>query len=1018
MTWRLAIACSLVLAGCGGCEDPEEPYVLRPHVEGLVTDEPYYVAAGSELVIEVKLRDDAGNLQDAEVEWFVEPEAWLGPKGPEWTAEKAEPGVHRLRITPHAAYRRTYVMLRVYFGTESLPEAFDTPSARVIGYGGEPHEVLGYQPVIRMAPGERRAAHAFTLASYPGGSDPTVRVSGDDATTYAIDNSAVASVDADGIVTAIASGTASLVVTHGAVSQTVPIEVTAGTLAPPGSELAIVPRSLAGTTQTEWARLDTSPEGTTLVVDSGGYPHMIFHARKAQASSVVVASWTGTGFGFETVSRAYEQVGEGSLRLAIDDNDRLYVVYRDGVDPGFVLAERPARGGPAEWTYRRLDIDHPAIEGVDTRPAWQSHVNLQRDIITTLPRSGGGMWIAYRVIHGIAGSVGACSELVRLAEVTPSQITYRDVRHERYEATSRLECAYDRNVPYLDPLALVAGSGAVVDVVTTLPSNDAAGLVRLRAAGDRWTSEKLLPERDDQLDNYFGLPHDLRKVAIARAREPGQVERIFAAYCTRATSTSNGSLLIVEVGNPSGRWFLGANHNPCESVHAFQTGPYLYLGSAAPGRFVRTWPFGDARPDNALDAFADYPFEQSLEYARMEAVAVTGDLLVQRIDRTLFTVPLPPAPAEPTGDELEGLRLGSEIRTPIVTTRPLVRGDGRRFVLSDSVKYVSDTISGALMTSSGPGQPWTVVDRRTDDAELEFLGQIWEIPGALFAQRAILAGGNPSFARSLDGGATWEAWGSIGIAQPVRAQLVTPAGQAFVVLDAGNVDHEIFFAPAVHTSPSFTSLGGLPSALAATHRVIDNQEPVHGIATSATEAYVVTTVVESISSKRQLLVQRFALLDGTATGHYLVDLGTGWELHPELAVADGQGVVYVPYWTPGHLVYERKLAVIDPVAGTVTTETLATDAHLDVQLARLADGRVAAAYSESAPAHRRRVVVRMRETTGWSAPKAVRAGGRAQSLDAIAAEPDGGLLVVMADNVGMASDLANADRVIVRVPAL
>lgn len=1018
MTWRFALVCSLVLAGCSGCEDPEEAYLPQPHVEGLETEAPYYVAAGSELVIDVTLRDDAGNLQDSEVEWFIEPEAWLGPKGPEWTTEKVEPGVHRLRITPHSAYRRTYVMLRVYFGAESLPEAFDTPTARVIGYGGEPREVLGYQPVIRMAPGERRAAHAFTLASYPGGSDPTVRVSGDDATTYAVANSAVASVDADGVVTAIAPGTASLVVTHGAVSQTVPIEVTAATLAPPGPELAIETRSLAGSTASEWAPLMTSAEGTTLALDHGGYPHMVFLARKAQASSVVVASWTGTGFGFETVSRPFEQVGEGSVRLAIDGDDRLYVVYRDGVDLGFVLAERPARGGPADWTYRRLDLAHPAIEEVATRPVWESYVTLQRDIITMLPRSGGGMWIAYRVVHGIAGSYGDCSELVRLAEVTPSQITYRDVRHERYKASSRLECAYDRNVPYLDPLALVAGSGPVVDVMTTLPSNDSAGLVRLRSAGERWTSELLLPERDDQLDNYHGRPHDLRKVAIARAREPGQVDRIFAAYCARANSTENGFLLIVEVGNPSGRWFLGANHNPCESVHAFQTGPYLYLGGAAPGGFARTWPFGDTRPDNALDAFADYPFEQSLEYARMEAVAVAGDLLVQRIDSTLFTVPLPPAPAGPTGDELEGVRLGSEIRTPIVTTRPLVRSDGRRFVLSDTVTYVDDRISGTLMTSAGPGQPWTVVDRRTDDAELEFLGQIWEIPGALFAQRAILAGGNPSFARSLDGGATWLAWGSIAVNQPVRAYHATPAGQAFVVVDAGHVDHEIFFAPAVHSSPLFTSLGGLPAALATTHRVIDDETPGHGITTSATEAYVITRVVESISSKRQLLVQRFALADGAATGHYLVDLGTGLELHPELAVADGQGVVYVPFWTPGHLVYERKLAVIDPVAGTVTTETLATNAHLDVQLARLADGRVAASYSESAPAHRRRVVVRTRETTGWSAPTPVRAGGRAQSLDAIAAEPDGGLLVVLADNVAVGSSLALADRVIVRVPSL
>ncbi len=1013
MTWRFALACSLVLAGCGGCDDPDELTLPRPHVEGLVTDEPYYVAAGSELAIDVRLRDDDGNLVDAPVEWFIEPESWLGPKGPEWTTERIEPGVHRLRITPHSAYRRTYVMLRVYFGDQSLPEAFDTKTARVVGYGGEPLEVLGYQPVLRMAPGERRAAHAFTLAGYPGGADPTVRVSGDDATSYAIEGGAIASVDPDGVVTAIAAGSTSLVITHGALSQRVPIEVAAHPLAPPGPELAVAPRDLSGATPGQWAPLVT--EAATLALDSGGYPHMTFLARKAQAASVVVASWTGTGFGFETVSRPYEQVGATSVRIAIDENDRLYVVYRDAVDPVFVLAERPARGGPADWTYRRLVLDADVNE-----PAWQTYVTLQGDALTMLPRSGGGMWIAYRSIHGIRGADGDCSQLVRLAEVT-SQITYRDVRHDRYSSSSRLECAYDRNVPYLDPLALVAGTGPIVDVVTTLPTPTSAGLVRMRASGagaaDRWTSELLLPERDDRLENHDGRPHDLRKVAIARAREPGQVDRIFGAYCARASSTDAGFLQIVEVGNADGRWAVGANNNPCESLHVFQTGPYLYLGGAAPGGFVRTWPFGGTRADYTLDAFANYPFESSLEYARMTNVALQGDTLVQRIDNALFTMKLPPAPAQPTDSELDGLRLGNDIRTPVVTLPPLVRSDGRRFVLSDSVTYVSETISGSLMSSAGPGQPWTVVDRRADDAELAFLGRIFEVPGALFAQRQILAGGTPSFARSLDGGATWLGWGSISVSQPVRAVHVAPVGQAVVVLDAGATDHEIFFASAVHTSPLFTSLGGLPTALTSTHSVIDTQGPVHGITTTATEAYVVTTVVHNATSKQQLLVQRFALASGAAAGHYLVDLGPGHELHPEGAVADGNGVVYVPLWTPGHLVHERKVVAIDPVAGSASIEVIDSSAHLDLQLARLADGRLAAVYSASAPAQRRQVVVRTREASGWSAPTIVRAGGRGQSVDAIAAEPDGGLLVVVADNVAMTSSTGLADRVIVRVPS-
>jgi hypothetical protein len=990
------------LVGCG--DDPEEVYVPLPRVEGLNVDEPYYAAAGTEVVIDVTLRDEAGNLQDSPIEWFINPDSWLGPRSPEWTTEQIGPGMHRVRITPHAAYTATYVMVRVHGGTERAPESRDTLSARVVGYGGEPLEVLGYQPVIRMAPAERRAAHSFTLAGYPNGADQTIRVSGDDPTTYQILDTSVATVDAHGVITAVAVGTTSLVTTHGDRSQTVPVEITAQTLGPPGPDRDI---DLALGTTNPWARLRNTGVDSRMVVDGRGYPHIAYEALKAQAGSVVIASWTGTGFGFETVSRPYEKVIDQPIKLAVDDSDRLYVVY---LGPnGYVLAERAASAGPADWTYRELDIDHPDAgavgPGVETK-GWATYVPLQAHVVSVLPRPGGGVWVAYRTIHHLPdhGVDVSCAQLVRLAEVTTSAITYHaTVRDDRFTASSRLDCAYDRLVSDYEPLALLAGTGPAVDVVTTLPTVDADGLVRMRLAGAAWNRELLLPAQDSVLNDVLGRPHDLRKVAVVRAREPGQVDQVVGAYCAAPNSTDDGFLEIVAPGLGGRRWRVTAEIDACESMRAFQAGPYLYFGGAQAGPVVRTWPYGGDRIDDPFGGFAETP-----EYFyTLEGSAVHGGLLFEVFGGRLYTNQLPPSPALPSGDELEGVRLGGDAQTPIVTTPPIVRADGSRLLLSD-------TASGALLTSTGPGQPWSVVDRRADDATLADVRRIWAIPGVLFAERAG-ANTTPEFARSLDGGATWLQWGSISETQATRASLVTPEGQAFVVLDSA----EIFFAGAVGTSPLFVSLGDLPAALASTHQVMTGTNgPVQGIVRRGDEILVVTVLRQNNNNTQHVLVQRFGRTDGAALGYRLIDLGfpSYREIEVSRAAVDGTGAIYLPLWEPGHIAFTRMLAVIDPASGGFTIETIASNGHLDLRLERLADGRLAAVYSEAAAANRRQVVMRTRETSGWSSATVVRAGGRAQIVDAIAAEPGGGLLVVMGDNVALSRDLAGADRVIVRVP--
>ena len=1004
-----AAACAALATGCGGCDDdPGDGYVPLPRVEGLEPEWPYYTREGEEVVLEVTLRDEDGEPQDSAMEWFIEPASWLGPDAPTWTTAQVGPGVHQARITVHAAYAPVYVMVRVHGGTERAPQSTDTPSARVIGYGGDPIEVIGYQPRIRIVPTERRPAHALPLASYPAPSDQTLRVIGDDPMTYAIADPAVATVDDQGVVTGVAVGTTMLTVTHGAATLEVPVEVATGTLGPPAPELRLFPAEPAPSEDRRWARAAPASSESVIAVDGRGYPHLALSARRRLAGTAVIASWTGTGFGFETVSRPYETV-EHKVVAAVDEADRLFAVYFDEVDDGFVVAERGVAEDPGAWTHRRLDMT-PADQRALGRFAWDTLRELQLVAAAVLPRRGGGAWVAYRGIHHVAvtdGSDANCVQLLRLAEVTASGITVHDVRDDRFHADWPLDCAYDRLAREYEPLTLLDAGGPVPDVLTTFPSPAQDGLVRLRAVGGAWTSELLVPATDELLANVFGRVHDLRRVTVARATQPGQVDQVLAAYCARETLVDPGLLQIVTPGDPAARWSHPVPSTGCAKLIAFQAGPYLYTSNGEYG--LRSWPFGGRHGDDLVAAFTARPEW----YEPLLAGVVHGDLLFTLFGGALYTTPLPPAPTLPTDDELTGGRLGSDPETAIVTTPPVIRADGSRLLLSDTV----GPTSGALMSSTGVGQPWTVTARRADNAGLAQLARLWTVPGALFALRRVAPLAAPEFARSLDGGVTWLGYGSISSPQPVRAHLVAPTGEAFVVLDAPSEDHEIFYAPAVQTSPVFTSLGGLPAALATTHRIPDFGAD-HAVVRRGDDVYVVTLVIEDVNGGRRILIQQFDL-GGTAIGYRLIDPGSGLqELHVDRAELAGDGTLYVPVWETGHLVFERKLVAIDPATGAFAIETLAAEAFTDLRLARLADGRLAAASSELAPGNRRRVVLRTRGPGGWSAPVPIRAGGRAQLVDAIAAEPGGGLLVVIGDNHAMAGASggdAPFDRLIVRV---
>lgn len=985
------LACAATVAACGGGDDAP-PLVAIPTVHGLEVDLPYYTAVGDEAVIEVTLRDDAGAIVDTPFEWLVtdgSPRAYPAT----WSADEPSPGVHRLRFTPQFP-ATSYVRIRLTGEDEHGQIGEDTDVARVLAYGGPPSHVLAYAATSTLAIGEARPIAAMPVAAIE-----TKVVHGHEPVTYASANPAIATVDTRGVVTGVAVGSTTLTVRHGDTSATVAVEVTAAALAAPAADARLPVAGVESGPGLAW--LTPTATEDTIVVDARGHPHLAYQGRApGELGQALVASWTGTGFGVEVVSRAYEQVDQ--VKAVLDEQGRLHLVYFDLWRPGFVHATRDAAAGPDAWTRQLLatDVDALVASGYHGH---ESYADGARAAI--LAREGGGVWIATRAIH-VDSPTSECVELIRLFEVAPDGIRRGDVRERRWPyANISIDCGDDFIVNW-EPLGLVARDGMVPDVITTL---DGEGLVGLRASGDAWTRELLLPADDP---GSAGRVHQLQRFVVARAQEPGQVDRIFAGYCNFETPWDPPHLALVGVDGP--RWSLGGDQ-PCNGAFAFHAGTYLYAGAASASAVVRTAPFAGGHNESLFGGFDDPPGY----YEHFGGVTVAGDVAFVRYGTSVSTIALPPAPAQPTDGELAGMRLGGGAETSWVQHAPVVRADGRRYLFSE---WTGTDVSGELWTSAGPGQPWTVVDRRVDNQGLNYVARAWEVPGALFAMRHVLSGEAPQFARSVDGGATWLLWGSIPVAQPVRAHHVTPEGAALVVLDEGN-GHAIYHAAAVQTDPSFTRIAGLPAAVAADHVIWDLDDDRAVIQLGDT-LYVVSLLIHSNTSGRRILIQRVGT-DGGDRGHVLLDPQTGLDtVAVARAAIAGDGTLYVPVWTSGHLVHPRVLLAIDPATGAFTRETPITDGHLDLRLARLADGRMAAAWSRPDVKHRRRAVYAVRGAGGWSAPVVLRpGGGRTQLVDAIAAEPDGGLLMVIADNhaitplIGRPPGGPPADRLVIRVPS-
>lgn len=1000
---RLFICALGVFQGLAACDDDAVEVDLPiPTVTGLDFDQPIHLAIGDELVLEATLIGPDGEVAVNPAEWHMAG----ADRNFTSTIEDPAPGHLRIRIQAQSP-GILYVSLFIQSGPERAPTNAYTPQVRVVGYGGTPLTVYPHDGHIHLVPGEVRSLGAYTLATTPEG---VTNAAG--PPSYVALDPAVASVDAAGVVTALAVGTTEVHVGYGSVVTTVTVAVADGAMAAPTPGTSVQFKDAhedegvgMGFVHT-YSALSTSVAWASMALDSRAYPYMALYSatqpglgKSAQLGATFLASWTGTGFGFEQVTRPWET---GAGWIAMDARDRIYVYYRD-FPHDHVIAERPAAGGAKDWTYRTLPKSEP-------EPPLEKAI---AQAAAMMPREGGGMWLMYRTLD-IPPTLGQgeCREQFHLAEVTDEGIGTQVVKETRWPKTL-LSCEFELG-HYLDVVALAKGPGPYPDVYLRDE--------RLRVDGDAWVAEPLIQPGDDP---QMCVDH----VAIARGREPGQQDQVFLG-CQKPGSHLDDPPrdLVLAPGTRQRSWSLAGGADTRKLLVAFHAGPWTYQGNGVFDLMTRLSPFdGGKHNDDMLGGLGlGYLFSVGLPTPANRLFPAAGwaddkDVVEFVSDNRLYTVTKPAAPAWPTDDETAGQRLSDGRRTPKVALPPLVRADGRRFMLTEGIRgadrafdpepETSEAVAGALLTSAGPGAPWSRVAWRADDGMLGAIRRLWEIPGNLYG---VVDRGNSGaeMARSPDDGATWYPWGSITSAAEPAGSLFTREGQGFVALTDGSSKLEVWHAAAIQDEPLYSLVGGVPAdlaELAPAYAPLALWDSKVGVSSQGGDAFVAVTCRAPATGKPAILVQRFRVDDGTLVDWWIAEPGLStqdvWRL--DAAEVTSDGALVVPLGVSGFYAPSQRMLRIEPVTGAVTVVDLGRDAFDDAQLVRLPDGRLLAAFTLLHPDGQREAATMTSADGGtWTEPVPLRTGGgRGQVIGAIAAEPDGGLLAVIGDNFALTSSV-------------
>lgn len=740
----LSVTLVLLLASCGGGGGSEQPESLpRPVVSGL-TESFVVLHPGEEWEVSLEV-DGADGLPhpDYELNWLTDITTADGDVVTETPAD----GVERFRFTPKRLgvfSLQAKVQGRVLADENADDKLTQTSVVTLVVRGGLCSRVVPDVAQVRLAVGESRPVTIEGLADLPSS-----QVNGEikytpthETIEVSVQDSAIASFS-DGVLLGIAAGETKLMGSCGGIDFSLPVVVTQESLAPPAEgRTPLLDRdglSLGSSATTFLAAPDNSDN--RLLQDAQGYPISVVQTYPGipnfgmgQYGRLLVAQWTGTGFGFSQLGTWWETIKRP--RILTDGADRLYVAYMEAQFPGVFLADRKTSEPGATFRIRQLPTGKTPEE--PSPRVFSDDQTEGLDTLGTLAVSPGTnkVFVAYTLFYPqeVATTTTTCLRKVRLVTATDSILEASDVFEETYVANGT------------GPDACKSGlSQGRVSRIHMLPPNFSSTLPRIALLTGESNGRRLI-----YLD-WNGTSWNSVVAVDPKTIEPEHVERAVPIDFTVPADGETTQFPAIWVSNRNvpkrEMWFWPMNMARTDkwtsffphistgavSLFSFMAGTETYLGNIAASFLMHLdranrlvfeepiWPFLAEDEDPA----AMRPQALSAIQSQTVKAPCSGCSPVTQmaalwhhsgsVEYLLTTFPEPLGGPE---NEARGTAWDGSSIQPTLLASPSILSDGSRYAI---VEYPADETAGTaavsqLWRSDGPGFPFEHVESDGDIA--------------------------------------------------------------------------------------------------------------------------------------------------------------------------------------------------------------------------------------------------------------------------------------------------------------
>jgi len=897
--------------------------------------------------------------------------------------------------------------------------------------GGDTDSIAPLQPSLTIVPGETRPVWAIPMMApdkdglrYPSGQPWKISVR----------DSAVAVVDGERRVKGVAPGTTFLDFQSQGVRTEIPVTVVQGSIsAPPDGRHRLEVVDFDGTSDTGdirgvpvHLRNPIFSHKHRLALDSRGWPSAVFEATAVavQWNALLHMEWTGSGFGVQQIGGFRENLWQP--QYAVDSNDVRYVVAQSSVMQGLHVAIQRPGEQPGTWSFMQIPRRHD-MDAADADPLYWTgdhNLDMDRELMSILPRPGGGAWLAYLVWqHDATDPVTPCVRLLRLATMTPESVTVQEVEEFRFaegvngcEATAKINAFDVSNLLLLPP---DPGWNVPKVLLTEKELNRSWSYPFVyQTSGGAWQrSEWPLESLDDGLSDSYKYPFE---VTVPRPTPAGAAASLI--WSMNLDVESDGfDLAHFGWGFGDGP-FSVCFCDPGDPVELFglQIDGNVWVGDGNLSplvKFSRNGRMSYDRPellapiDGQTDEFVgmNRVYGWVADESRMTFLTNHSGY---RLDLVTIT---PPKVARDAAADIEGARLGDVTTAEPLSMQPVALADGTIMMdagarYDELDKHSLDSLSALYMAEPPKGQGgavWTKAMTAQPQVVFEAPRQFFQVasrPGTVFGLMREANTGTDLLVESSDGGSNWtnrrQLAGYVFKAVQVGDGLAFVTHQPVQGADGGRptevgiwylADMTVAEPQPVELAPRIP----VPANLYSTIKSCLNILPMK-------DGFMVISSLDDAWRSGELDIRRFDasgnLVDSNVTGvrqEMELDVSTavlaGSEQSPVLVMlridAKGPGIQYTAHYS-SDLFRDEAQAILPSYWEPPMVPV------------RLDDGRVAFMGTMNAGADLERAAWTVSaDGVSWSEPALIRPeGGYDQEIWGATATPDGRVVVIVGDN--------------------